>query len=768
MNVTSFQSLLRLAVILVIAVFSNQSQSEELMLVQQGRAECVIVVGTEPTPAEQTAAKELQEFLAQATGAELPIRVCTDIAKDQPQIVVGPSPRVKELLPEVQLEQIGDDGILIRTVGNALVLAGPAPRGTLYAVYTFLEDTVGCRWWTSDEATIPQKPTLTIPSLNIQYAPKLKSRTAYYRDALRSPFAARLKTNGSATQLDEAHGGNNRFAMFVHTFFPLLPPAKYFDAHPDWYSLIDGKRVHENAQLCLTNNAMRKELTQNALQVLRENPGAKLISISQNDWRNPCQCDKCQTIVAEEESESGVLLRFVNAVAEEIEREFPDVWVETLAYQYTRKAPKLVRPRTNVVVRLCSIECSFVQPLGGEKYGGNTVNEEFRADIEAWSRVAPRLFVWDYVTNFSNYLVPHPNLPALAPNVRFFVDHNVVGLFEQGDAESGVGDFVGLRAWLLAHLMWDPSRDDQQLIDEYLAGYYGAAAPHLREYLDLISSAGLKSDKYLGCFLPDTSRWLTLEQLNRATRLFAAAEQAVADDLTLSKRVRRERLPLDHVWLSRYESLKIAATLRKQEFLGPQEPRDAVEEFIRVAKANAVGSWRERHPFAERAEALRAKFGPPAAAPKEAGRVDAASWIDFQDGQFRLWSENDRSSRENDRAASDGRAASMPGDHLEWAIGLPFSEDLSLGNPWHVYVSVRVDATASDGPAMTLGIYDERSRKSVTDRSLAINQVAGENYQVIDLGSHPLHGEMYFWAAPPKRPGEVQKVWVDRVFMIRE
>lgn len=595
------------------AVFISHGQASEFTIARDGRGECVIVVGAEPTPAERTAATELQEFLKQVTGAELPIRVCTDVSKDQPQIVVGSSPRLTELLPDLKLDQIGEDGVLIRTVGNALVLAGPAPRGTLYAVYTFLEDTVGCRWWTSEDATIPKKTTLTVPSLNIQYAPKLKSRTAYYRDALRSPFAARLKTNGSATQLDEAHGGNNRFAMFVHTFFPLLPPAKYFDAHPDWYSLIDGKRVHENAQLCLTNDAMREELTRNALQALRDSPGAKLISISQNDWRNPCQCEKCQAVVAEEESEAGVLLRFVNAVAEDVEREFPDVWVETLAYQYTRKAPKLVRPRTNVVVRLCSIECSFVQPLGGEKYGGNSVNEEFRADIEAWSRVAPRLFVWDYVTNFSNYMVPHPNLPVLAPNVRFFVDHNVVGLFEQGDAESGVGDFVGLRAWLLAHLMWDPSRHERQLIDEYLTGYYGAAAPHLREYLDLISSAGLKSGKYLGCFLPDTSRWLTLEQLNRATRLFAVAEKSVADDLTLAKRVRRERLPLDHVWLSRYESLKSTAKLEKQEFLGPQDPRDAVEEFIRVAQANAVGSWRERHPFAERAEALRAMFGPPAA-----------------------------------------------------------------------------------------------------------------------------------------------------------
>ena len=111
-------------------------------------------------------------------------------------------------------------------------------------------------------------------------------------------------------------------------------------------------------------------------------------------------------------------------------------------------------------MRLCSIECSFVQPLEGKQ------NETFCNDIRAWSRVAPHLFIWDYVTNFSNYILPHPNMRVLAPNIRFFVDNHVIGLFEQGDSGCSVGDFVRLRAWLLAHLMWDPRRDPQLLIRE--------------------------------------------------------------------------------------------------------------------------------------------------------------------------------------------------------------------------------------------------------------------------------------------------------------
>ena len=216
-------------------------------------------------------------------------------------------------------------------------------------------------------------------------------------------------------------------------------------------------------------------------------------SISQNDWMGRCECVKCKAIEEEEQSPSGLLLRFVNAVAADIEKEFPNVLVETLAYQYTRKPPKLARPRANVVVRLCSIECSFVQSLEEPQ------NRAFRDDIVGWSKIAPQLFVWDYVTNFSNYLLPHPNYRSLAPNIRFFVNHNTIGMFEQGDCGSSIGDFVRLRAWLITHLMWNPDLDEKSLTKEFMQGYYGAAAPHLLAYRDVIDEG--RSAKWQACWL---------------------------------------------------------------------------------------------------------------------------------------------------------------------------------------------------------------------------------------------------------------------------
>ncbi len=736
---------------------------DELILVADGNAKCTITVPADPAPAVNTAARELQDHLRAVTGVTIPIIAETEAKSDTPQIALGPTDAFARRAADVDLKALPSDTIVMKRVGNSLLLAGRPPRGTLYAVYTFLEDHVGCRWWTSTESYIPKSDTLKVNDLDVQHTPPLRYREAFYQDTFQSPFAARLKLNGHHHRVPLEFGDHYRFVGFVHTFFPFLPPSKYFADHPDWYSEIDGKRSAERSQLCLTNQQMRQEMIKVALERLRADPGAGFISISQNDWHNQCQCVSCRAVEEEEQSPAGPLIHFVNAVAEAVEKEFPDVLVETLAYQYTRKPPKNVRPRRNVVVRLCSIECSFIQPLAD-----GADNEAFRRDIEGWSRIAPQLFVWDYVTNFSSYIVPHPNLRVLAPNVRYFTENRVIGLFEQGDAQSNVGDFIRLRAWLLAHLMWDPSRDDKQLVREFLDGYYGAAAPHLMAYLDTLHNAGERSRVYLRCFMNDTSAYLSLDDLNQATRLFNQAEAAVADNPVLARRVRRERLPLDHVWLRRYYPLRLAAQAGQQEFLGPADPVEACDEFIRVAHEFQVGNYRERYAFGEYATSLRDRFRPQGPPPTACRDLPGDQWIDFQDNQFRLAQRGAWAEIVDDAQASDGKAVRMPGDHFEWATSLPLSNDLAPRNPWRCFVVARAETSASDGASMTMGIYDTQNRKALATRTVTAEETAGGEYQIFDLGSFDIHGQMYIWIAPPKRPEQVQAVFVDRIYLVRE
>ena len=561
------------------------------------------------------------------TGARLPIYEEGEVPAGSQQIVVGPGEQLHQAVPDVDLVALGQDGIVLRTVGDTLYLAGGRPRGTLYAVYTFLEDVVGCRWWTSTESYLPSQPTLTIPALNQVYVPQLQYREAHYRDAFDGVFAARLKWNGATAGCTPEYGGHYTLLGWCHTFYELLPPEKYFAQHPEWYSEVNGQRTCEWAQLCLTNEAMRAELTCNALEWIRADPTAGMISISQNDRSGYCECAACQAVVAEEGALSGAVLRFVNAVAEEIEKQYPDFLVETTAYSETQQPPQATQARGNVLVRLCGIGRDFGQPVGSGEH-----NRGFREDLEGWSAICPQLFIWNYVANFSNFLLPHPNLHTLADDIRTFVAHKTIGLFEQGDAGSTCGDFVELRAWLLGHLMWDPARDEQALIREFLQGYYGAAAEPLQEYLDLRTRALERAGVFLGCGRPSTADWLTEEDLTQSGELFDRAAELVREDPVLSTRVRRARLPLDYAWLQWAGGRQLRSRLGGEPFAGTQDLATRVEDFITTAEGFKVGLYAEGREFGELAGRLRALTrGPTAPVPLQVAARAPEDWFDVQE-----------------------------------------------------------------------------------------------------------------------------------------
>jgi hypothetical protein len=554
-------------------------QVHGMTIAEKGSAEAVIVIAPDAPEPQRHAADELASFLEQITGAKF--EKATPPAAGKSRLLIGPE-AAKLAEPDFSTEGLGTDGIVIRTVGDDLILAGGDPRGTLYAVYTFLEDQLGCRWWSSQVSTIPKKPTISIARLNIRYVPALEYREAFWFDAFDGDWAVRNKCNGHAERLDAKRGGKHVYQGFVHTFYPLIPPQKYFKDHPEWFSQINGKRTYEHAQLCLTNEEMRKELVKNLKEALRQNPAATIASVSQNDWHGNCQCSQCAAIEKEEESPAGLMLRFVNAVAEDIEEEFPQVAISTLAYQYTRKPPKNVKPRQNVIVRLCSIECSFSKPLSDER------NEKFAADIIGWSKICDRLYIWDYTTNFRHYVMPHPNLRVLGPNVKFFVDHNVKGIFEQGAYQSYGAEMAELRAWVLAKLLWDPRRDGQKLIDEFIEGYYGAAAAHVKVYLDVTHDAVEVSGDWLGCFSQHTAKFLSFETLSKGWAHLKAAEAAVQNDPELRFRVQVAQLPIMYTFMMRWDEMRQKAATSGAPWPMPNSIQDTFDQFTQVAKKKNI------------------------------------------------------------------------------------------------------------------------------------------------------------------------------------
>ncbi len=749
------------AAVAVIAAFGVVSGATGAELANNGRTAYCIVVAKDAIQPERTAAKELQSYLRQITSAEFPIRTESQVKPDAPQILVGPSQRARRLAPDVDWAALGHDGIVIRTVGNRLILAGGRPRGTLYAVYTFLEDSLGCRWWTGTESTIPHARTIGLPKLDVDYTPKLLYREAFYRDPNENPlFAAKLKLNGHFYSIPAKYGGHYSILGWCHTSNALLPPDKYFSAHPDWYALVDGKR--QTTQLCLSNDEMRKELTRAALEWIAKDPTAGIISISQNDCGGWCQCPKCRAIEQEEGSPSGPLIRFVNAVAEEIEKKYPDMLVETLAYQYTRKPPLHVRPRKNVVVRLCSIECDFAKPLE------SPANASFGDDLRKWAAIAPNLYIWNYVTDFSSYIQPQPNMASLAPDLRFFVANKTIGVFEQGDSGCSVGDFVRLRAWLLAHLEWDPSRDPKQLIAEFLKGYYGAAGPYLQQYLDLVNGSVEKTGQRVGCYNGDLS-FLTLDVMTRATRLFDQAAKAVADDSVLAGRVRRDRMPLDLAWLLRYDDIKREAAERGVAFVGPSDPMAACREFIALAREWKANMYSESRPFESCVPGLQIKFGPPPPKPEEFAQVAEQDKVEVHAGDLLLMGVPDWVKLVNDPKAADGKAAVMPGGHTQWAVQYHISDEFAKAHPaeWKWYVIARSEGDRA-GAAFNYGIYDANANREIVRLKGSLEQTPDGNYRTYYLGTMKPEAGMYVWLAPLGNGDQVKAIYVDRVVLVRD
>jgi hypothetical protein len=555
----------------------------ELVIAENGQSHYRIVIPADAIPSERHAAEELQSYLQRMTGANLPIVSDSERPQDQ-EILLGDNAHSRNLGTPVGFAQLGPDGFTLRTDRTRVVIAGGGPRGTLNGVYTLLEEKLGVRWFTPELELVPKANRLVLGELNETQVPALEQREVFWTEIMRDPdFAARHRLNGSNYRLTAQHGGRAViYFPFVHSFDSLIPQELYAE-HPEYFPQIKGERVKGYVQRCLANPDVLKLAEAKVRQWIKEHPEANIISVSQNDTGKWCQCDQCTALDEAEGSPAASLIRFVNAIAEDIEHDYPHVSIDTLAYQYTRKPPKTLRPRANVIIRLCSIECCFAHPLATCP---SEENRRFRDDILAWQPVAKKLYIWDYTTNFGHYQQPFPNFDALQPNVQFFVEHNVRGLFEQGNYSSGgLGELGPLRAYLLAKLLWNPKTDLQKHTAEFLAAYYGNTAPQIRAYLDLLENQVRDGKAHPHIFDRSAVAYLNDGFLDSAAKTLDEAE-AAADTDAVRFRVQVTRLPIWYVKL---------ATKRLE---GPARS-ERLERFLTIARKAGISNISESQSLEE-------------------------------------------------------------------------------------------------------------------------------------------------------------------------
>ena len=488
----------------------------------------VIVVQEDVDTTVFQTARQLRIYWKEVTGKTL--TVSHENTGDKKGIYLG-----KKILPEGLLDSLAplkEDGFIIAVSDTGIFLAGNTDKSTLYAVNTFLEEYLGCLKFTADEEYIPkiEKPVLT--NSFKKYNPAFNFRRIHAPDAWSRSYSNWYKLEDLSN-----------WGMYVHTYNKLLPPEKYYKDHPEYYSLVNGRRL-QDAQLCLSNPEVVKLLIENLEDTIKKNPDKKYWSVSQNDTYNYCECDSCQKLYEKYGSVSGAYIMVANKVAEV----YPDKQISTLAYQFTRSAPTGIKPLPNVNVMLCTIECNRSKPLEE-----NDDPHSFANDLKDWSELTNNIYLWDYVVQFKNYLTPFPNFPVLQPNIQFFKQYGVDMLFEQGSGHSW-SDLIELKEFLLAKLEWDPDVNVDSLATLFINAYYGNAGKYILDYYhtmnrEMLKNADKVSLNIYGFPSAYTRSFLKPKLMLYYETLMDNAEKAVADDSVLLRRVQRTRMPVDFAFV---------------------------------------------------------------------------------------------------------------------------------------------------------------------------------------------------------------------------
>ena len=378
---------------------------------------------------------------------------------------------------------LGADGHLIKPDGESIVISGAGTRGTLYGVYRFLEDYFGCRWYTSDLRVIPAGMPEIAEVTEERFVPPL-----FYRH---TDFGV-----GNPGFITGQWLHSDVFDGFCHTMIrEYLQPEEFFGEHPEWYSWREDKQARSPDQLCLTNPEALAEMIRQVRDRIENGNGNPVLSVSHDDNLAYCECENCRAVDEEEGSHAGTMIRFVNAVATDIAEDYPDKFIHTFAYTYTRTPPKYARPLPNVIVQLCSIECCFAHALDDPDCPDNV---SFADDIRTWSKICDTLYIWDYNLNPSCLNCVHPKFPVLQKNMQFFVEHNVKGVYAQGNfmASECDSEFAQLRGYVLSRLLFNPEIDIEAETAGFLKAYYGGGWQYIREFIELISSNTAKPDLF--------------------------------------------------------------------------------------------------------------------------------------------------------------------------------------------------------------------------------------------------------------------------------
>lgn len=523
------------------------------VLVENGQPRATIVIPADASPTVQEAARELGAYLEKMSGAKLPV-----VKEGEPvtgtRIDVGLTQAARKRVPK---GFIGDDErVWIEARADGATICGGGDRGTLFAVYRFLE-TLGCRWLAPEPENelVPQRKTIALEPIRLDTKPAFSWRLFSARRSQNERWGLKLGMNGFYSAETAATNGAcvywPRSIHGVHAYYQIMPAKKYFAPHPEWNPLLGGKRMPTDVdrnQLCVTAAGLADEFAANVIRAFEEDPGTPLVSISPNDGWKWCECDAClaldrklcggrttkQGLAKEKPFMGDRVFWFANEVADRVARKHPDKKLLVLAYINYAEPPDTVRPRPNVVPFLCHYAPADYSRAMNDP--ASEANSQFNDLLKRWMKISPDLMIYSYVSKSMWWRLPRPVVHNFASDVKYLHSVGVRRYYCQSSLSDWQLD--GPLYYVIAKLLWNPSADPDAVAREWVEGMFGFAAPAMTEFYAEVETAVRKTGKsYSDDPRTQAAGLYDHASLGRAMAALERAEKTAGSDEAVARRV---------------------------------------------------------------------------------------------------------------------------------------------------------------------------------------------------------------------------------------
>ncbi|MBQ7256690.1 MAG: DUF4838 domain-containing protein [Abditibacteriota bacterium] len=727
-----------------------------------------VVIKENATEAEKYAAEEFIKYIEKITGNKLNITT-TETPKSVYISALG--------------DETGDDGVNINFKDNNLYIQGNSPRGTIYSVYEFLVKYLGVEFYTKDIEKIPSKKAIVLSNnINYSYTPSFMSREAYYRGNNAYPeFALKHKLNGNHNYISEEMGGHIELINWCHSSMVYLPPEKYMNEHPEFYSLVTGRRVP--IQLCWTNKEMQKELAKRVIEILDSYNNPKIIDVSQMDNTTECECENCRAAKEKYASPAGALVEMINYVAGEVKKKYPNVYVETLAYQHTLPAPKGITCADNVIIRVCDIENNFCEPIAeksafgpytpvnGRNWGyidTQTINKVFADNLEAWANICKSLYVWDYTVNFSNCHIVHPNLHILKPNLQYFRDHNVIAMFEQGDYYNEGSTFNELKNFLISKLLWNPDEDVDKLKEDFCKNVYGKGYKEILKIIDIYTNAVYHKGLYYPTYVYDME-WMTEDDYVKSVKLFQEALKKTEKDEQANTKINNIYISFLYGWyVMNDEKFDRVLMECKLPWNDKEEFSEYFEKYI-IAHGNGYISEGKPIDFVAAAYELKKSDKTPQFIIDN--NIKDEDWFEIDSLDFGLHAIG---VQREEKDASFGTVTDLYPTQTEWSMQRSVSGNIvnfkkAGKTSLDVYVECKTVNKHNDiGDIATLGVWDYNTNSNRFKNNIAAKDLNDNSFNIIYLGNFEFGDckDGTFYMCGVNNPDCAEAITIDRVICV--